>query len=401
MDLEGETEWQSLMGDDIEMKKIVTVNDTITASMGTIVKFSYKGYLQDDTLPFEIANNIMVKIGEGDVIPALELSLRHSHVGDTFRVKTTAKFAYGISGRNCNNSHVLSPTSLNVSDSKDESCVNDKDSNSEISEVIVLKTIPPNMNLEYEVRVISFDDYSNNLLASINLRKEIGNRWYSYGEYSKAGYSYSKGIQQGDTFFQSIEINFDTKSYEYSLFQSYISCLNNLAQCYINISEFYKAKEVCTKLLSLDSNNIKGLLRAAKASLALHDYEECELCLKIVQNIDASNPAMVNEMQKLKKAKKEYKINTKALNSKIAKHLFDGAGAEKTKQTVIQNNDNNIDKNNESDGSAKHTSTTEKNITKSTQSTQGQNLLLMVTSSLVILLISIIIVFYTTYYIRN
>jgi hypothetical protein len=35
------------------------------------------------------------------------------------------------------------------------------------------------MNLEYEVTVISFDDYTNNLLASINLRKEIGNRWYS------------------------------------------------------------------------------------------------------------------------------------------------------------------------------------------------------------------------------
>ena len=398
MDLEGGTEWLSLMGDDIQMKKIVVTDNAITASMGTIVKCSYKGYLQDDTLPFEIANNIVVKIGEGDVIPALELSLRHSHVGDTFRVKTTAKFAYGASGRNYNNATILSPTTVNVNDNKDESYANDKDSNTEVSEVIVLKSIPPNMNLEYEVKVILFDDYSNNLLASINLRKEIGNRWYSYGEYLKAGHSYSKGIQQGDAFFQSIEINFDPKSYEHSLFQSYISCLNNLAQCHINNSEFYKAKEVCTKLLSLDSNNIKGLLRAAKSSLALHDYEECELCLNIVQTIDALNPTMISEMLKLKRAKIEYKMKTKALNSKIAKHLFSGDDADKTKQNVIRTNDSNIDK---SDHSANNISTTEKNITKSTKSTQGQNLLLMVTSSLVILLISIVIVFYTTYYNRK
>ena len=72
----------------------------------------------------------------------------------------------------------------------------------------------------------------------------IGNRWYSYGEYSKAAYSYSKGIQQGDAYFQSNPIDLDTNSKEYPVFQSYISCLNNLAQCHINNNELYKAKEV-------------------------------------------------------------------------------------------------------------------------------------------------------------
>lgn len=399
MDIEKDGEWFPLMGEDIKMKGIINNknNNTNTASMGTIVKCSYKGYFQDDTLPFEIANNILLKIGEGDVIPALELSLRHSHVGDTFRVKTTAKFAYGSGGRNCNNSNILSPSTVNINDHKDEN--NSKSSNGEISEVIVLKTIPPNMNLEYEVTVISFDDYTNNLLASINLRKEIGNRWYSYGEYSKAAYSYSKGIQQGDAFFQSIGTNFDINSYEYILFQSYISCLNNLAQCHINNSEYYKAKEVCTKLLSLDTNNIKGLLRAAKASLALHDYEECELCLKIVQNIDASNPSMINEMLKLKKAKKEYKVNSKALNTKIAKHLFVTNDNNQIKQTMTTHNNENIsDKIGESVQNTSEVINTEE---KNTKSAQGQNLLLMLTTSFVILLISVLIVFYTTYYIRN
>ena len=36
------------------------------------------------------------------------------------------------------------------------------------------------------------------------------------------------------------------------------------------------------RVLELEPSNVKALMRAAKASLALHEYEECDVCLKTV-----------------------------------------------------------------------------------------------------------------------
>jgi tetratricopeptide (TPR) repeat protein len=64
-----------------------------------------------------------------------------------------------------------------------------------------------------------------------------------------------------------------------------VSCLNNMAACHLSMKEYAKAKELCIRVLELQPENVKSLLRAAKASLALHEYEESAVCLKLVSEL--------------------------------------------------------------------------------------------------------------------
>lgn len=54
------------------------------------------------------------------------------------------------------------------------------------------------------------------------------------------------------------------------LLEVYVSCLNNMAACQLKLGEHAKAKEICVRVLEIQPNNLKALLRAAKAALATH-----------------------------------------------------------------------------------------------------------------------------------
>ena len=61
-----------------------------------------------------------------------------------------------------------------------------------------------------------------------------------------------------------------------------IACLNNMSACHLSLKQYAKAKELCVRVLELEPSNVKALMRAAKSALALHEYEECDVCLKTV-----------------------------------------------------------------------------------------------------------------------
>eukprot|EP01034_Spumella_vulgaris_P047085 gene47085-58752_t len=61
------------------------------------------------------------------------------------------------------------------------------------------------------------------------------------------------------------------------------------------MGEALKAKDMCVKVLEFDPNNEKALLRAAKATLALHDFTECEVCINRVLTLYPNNPAALSE----------------------------------------------------------------------------------------------------------
>lgn len=107
-----------------------------------------------------------------------------------------------------------------------------------------------------------------------------------------------------------------------SVLQGYLHCLNNLTACHLSTNQFYKAKQAATKLLSVDPRNIKGLLRAAKATLALTDFEECELCLQTVLADEPANSMAKAEMAKLRRARSSYRADARAMETKIARGIF-------------------------------------------------------------------------------
>ena len=150
-------------------------------------------------------------------------------------------------------------------------------------------------------------------LADTELRRICGNRWFSYGDYPKAKKSYARGVELAQAYLsneqgpeneneneneaQVTELVDDNVVDKETLDQdipdidsvnrghlvvSLISCLGNLAACHLSMKEYTKTKEICVRVLELEPDNIKALIRAAKASLALHEYDECALCLETV-----------------------------------------------------------------------------------------------------------------------
>lgn len=274
------------MGNEI-MKRTIREGAGDIAVVGVTVTCNFKGYfggangaVADKSKPFETFFNQKFKIGEGDCFPGLELTLRHAKVGELFEAMTKSKFAYGLAGR--------------VSFSMQDPTLG----------TVEIPEIPPNTDLLYEVEVLSHlqddqfdleslrqcgikeqdinteDNTQMKRLHALNnliLRKECGNRWYLYQDYSRASKAYSKATQIADHYFKTNSESESTNSSNSELIanadrplvDTYIACLNNLAACHINKNEFLKAKDMCVRVLEFDPRNVKALLRAAKATLAL------------------------------------------------------------------------------------------------------------------------------------
>lgn len=277
-----------------------------TPSMGTVVQCRLKAYLlqsrEEQPLwalervsdaPFESLVDQEFQIGEGDTFPGLELSLKYMVLDKPHKMRSTAKFAFGDTGR---------------------------------------PGIPPNTPVEYEVVVtrLGFADDGcgkSEAQQSISLRKDCGNRWFGFADFSKAARSYSKGLQQVDAVLGDEGLEDDVLQAVASL---RLALLTNLASCHLGNKEFAKAKEVCISVLELDPSNKKGLLRAARAALAMHEHDECRLCLQRLLEEEPGNAAGLLEMRRLKDAVRASLVSETAFARNIIKDKVAPAAASTT-----------------------------------------------------------------------
>jgi len=212
--------------------------------------------------PFEELTKQRLAIGDRDFIAALELALSHSHVGDVLQVRCTSKYAYGATGR------------PSVVDGRGAG----KDGWPPIA------AIPPYANLEYLVTVTAFHELHttglapeelrdsqcverNRVYQEILLRKEVGNRWYHYGDFSSAARAYAKGAEKGEAFFSEGGMengpatSASARSTELGglLREVHVSSWNNLAACHIGQGEFAKAKAACIKVRVACGGGMNGV----------------------------------------------------------------------------------------------------------------------------------------------
>lgn len=451
-----ESEWLEIMNRDIMMKKTSSQADNYedeeegTASMGTVVTCNLKGYflkrtnldstepassvandiVRSNDDPFEILTNQKFKIGEGDCVPGLELALRHLRQGETCTVRATSRFAFGYVGR-----PALSVKSQTSSSS------------------ITIDAIPANCDLEYEVEVLKLVpegqtdadlvikegiisewdpqnmSYSEEhirrvaALSELLLRKDAGNRWFSYKDFDRAAKCYSKGTKVADDYFQGTKVlsretesnekqdnaergvgetgvddNFDIPNSQYmtdserlearakavqirkvekehqdkeigvrvgqddqAIVSAHVSCLGNLSACYLVQGQYLKAKDMCVKVLELDSLNMKALTRAAKAALQLHEYEECDVCLRTALDIDPNNAIAKETAAQLEKSKKAYKAKTSQIQKHIANKMFPSSS-----NGAASSNSNNNSGNSSSNSNSGNSSSSEKSNNSST-----------------------------------
>ncbi|XP_064885592.1 peptidyl-prolyl cis-trans isomerase FKBP4 [Columba livia] len=152
--------------------------------------------------------------------------------------------------------------------------------------------IPPDVELQYEVKLKSFEKAkeswemnTDEKLEQSCIVKERGTQYFKEGKYKRAALQYKKIVSwlEHESGLSDEE---DTKAKSLSL-----AAHLNLAMCHLKLKEYSQALENCNKALELDSNNEKGLFRRGEAHLAVNDFELARADFQKVIQLYPSNKA--------------------------------------------------------------------------------------------------------------
>lgn len=142
-------------------------------------------------------------------------------------------------------------------------------------------TVTPLISEDGDVFPHYVDDYSNEIkdriLASKQIR-QIGNTYFKKGEYVKALQKYEKAFRYLSPGLCSFEETQELDKEE-------IIVLGNIAAAKLKKMEYSTVIEICSKILQMDSNNIKAMFRRGIASYHRGDYDQSKLDLQQAFNL--------------------------------------------------------------------------------------------------------------------
>lgn len=278
--------WKTVteIGDDKKiLKKVLTEGEGYERpNEGAVVTVKITGKLQDGTVflkkghdeqePFEF------KTDEEAVIEGLDRAVLNMKKGEVALITIPPEYAYGST------------------ESKQD-----------------LAIVPPNSTVIYEVELVSFvkdkeswDLNNSEKIEAAGTKKEEGNALFKLGKYARASKRYEKAAKF---------IEYDTSFSEDEKKQSKqlkITCNLNNAACKLKLKDYKQAEKLCTKVLELDSRNVKALYRRAQAYTQLADLELAEVDIKKALEIDPEN-------RDVKLTYKTLKEKIKEINKKDAK----------------------------------------------------------------------------------
>jgi FK506-binding protein 4/5 len=85
-----------------------------------------------------------------------------------------------------------------------------------------------------------------------------------------------------------------------------VTCNLNNAACKLKLKEYKQAEKLCTKVLELESKNVKALYRRAQAYINLADLDLAEFDIKKALEIDPDNRDVKLEYKTLKEKMREF-----------------------------------------------------------------------------------------------
>ncbi|KAH9679936.1 peptidylprolyl isomerase [Citrus sinensis] len=175
-----------------------------------------------------------------------------------------------------------------------------------------LAIVPANSTLFYEVELVSFikekeswDMNTQEKIEAAGKKKEEGNVLFKAGKYERASKRYEKAVNY---------IGYDSSFSDEEKQQAKvlkITCNLNNAACKLKLKEYKQAEKLCSKVLELDSKNVKALYRRVQAYIQLVDLDLAELDIKKALEIDPDNSleagwAVRMEYKLLKEKVREY-----------------------------------------------------------------------------------------------
>lgn len=209
-----------------------------------------------------------------------------------------------------------------------------------------LAVVPPNSIVYYEVELVSFikekeswDMNTQEKIEAAGKKKEEGNVLFKAGKFAKASKKYEKAVKY---------IEYDSSFGEEEKKQAKavkVACNLNNAACKLKLKEYKEAEKLCTKVLELESRNVKALYRRAQAYIRQADLDLAELDIKKALEIDPDNRDVKLEYKTLKEKMKEYnKREAKFYGNMFSK--LNKLGSHETKKTEAKETEPmNIDSN--------------------------------------------------------
>ncbi|VEU43283.1 unnamed protein product [Pseudo-nitzschia multistriata] len=342
VDQDDKNGWQELMGKELLMKVVSdgsagskggsgggadTDNGTIEPQQAVLV--SFEGRTADEPsdpngLLFQKADDWLVVVGDGDVLPALEMGIRFMRVGQTALIWSHPKFALGRGTRT---------TIQSGSNTAAE----------------IPERIPPNSSVVYRVTVKQkvMDTSRLNPYFTIQKalsRKQIANDVYrnewcpksDEGDAPDCGHAMNRALRLyaraaadmetllGGTYFRQVGTTDHPQYREAARIR--LDCLGNTVAVRLKQKDYHAAKLAAVALLEVDPNHPKSLLRAAKAALLdpASTLGEAEAAIRAAESAMASeggdgsaSSAERKELLRLKaqwkKKRDDYKQTTRAM----------------------------------------------------------------------------------------
>ncbi|VFR02014.1 unnamed protein product [Cuscuta campestris] len=194
-----------------------------------------------------------------------------------------------------------------------------------------LAVVPANSTVFYEAELVSFvkereswDMKNDEKVEAAIRKKEEGNALFKAGKHAKASKRYEKAGK-----FVEYDNNFSEEEKKQAKALK-ISCNLNNAACKLKLKEYKEAAKLCTKVLELETTNVKALYRRAQAYMNMADLDLAEFDIKKALEIDPENREVKLEYKALKNKMKEF-------NKKDAK-FYGNMFAKLTKLESLEDN---------------------------------------------------------------
>lgn len=316
-------------------------NDREENIITQLTDMSEKTNSKSTITPFLQAKNWLITLGNGDVLPGLEMSIRFLKLHQCGIVKCHAKYAYGPYGRK---KQIIRDGKYGV----------------------ILQTIPdvpPNTNVIFKVKIKNIlsqnDPKTQNNSFKIKLfqqMKKIGNHYYKYDWIGSDGGDgkvralklYNTISSNGFTLLQELDHGTSERRI---LYHMVVDSLNNISAVYLREKEYRKAMDAATKAIELDPYNMKALCRVAKAAMMVGEFDECKLALEtaeeIVDNIISETTTIAFQRADILRLKRELtkkKREQKKLEKEIYSQMLSGKRIGKSMKKKIQNPNHVVNK---------------------------------------------------------
>eukprot|EP00751_Fragilariopsis_kerguelensis_P029600 CAMPEP_0170918248 /NCGR_PEP_ID=MMETSP0735-20130129/7869_1 /TAXON_ID=186038 /ORGANISM="Fragilariopsis kerguelensis, Strain L26-C5" /LENGTH=371 /DNA_ID=CAMNT_0011316689 /DNA_START=81 /DNA_END=1197 /DNA_ORIENTATION=+ len=293
--IEVNDDWKELMGTEIMMKVIGTQNpscgekESVKIEPADAVLINFEARIANDRektgLLFQQVKGWLIVVGDSDVLPALEMGVRFMAVGQTaLNVPPKSNVMYKVTV----SQKVMDTSRLNPYFT--------------IQKALTKKKIANDI---YENEYCCPPETSDEADCSHAMKRAI--RLYTNA-------AKDMEILMQSTYFKNVEKDHPQR---HECRNILVDSLNNIVAVYLRQKEYHEAKLCAVQVLTVDSNNVKALLRAAKAALLdpASTLEEASVATKAAESVIAvyskNKSHDEKELRRLKNRLKIKKLNYK------------------------------------------------------------------------------------------